>query len=235
LFSSTGASFGEGRGGTIGRNGSILEVIDANDRSIVLRARTGKVGTVHWRDLQQKNGRLQLAYGYAMTIHTAQGSTAKEHIFAMPSGSKAIDGLVGYSANTRHQHAGYIVINDSAEQIDVRKRRPLNDARPVTLEDKWANVARVLSYQPEPDSATALRERAHAFRRGAATAFRNSLPPDPLRQSSRQYVSAGAELVRHKQQRTTLHRVHAVMRQAIQRVRRQVRRRVERVAAGIRQ
>jgi ATP-dependent exoDNAse (exonuclease V) alpha subunit len=66
---------------------------------------------------------MQLAYGYAMTIHTAQGSTATEHIFALPSGSKAIDGLSGYTANTRHRHAGYIVTNESAEQIEVRKRR----------------------------------------------------------------------------------------------------------------
>jgi hypothetical protein len=176
---------------------------------------------------------VQLAYGYAMTIHTAQGSTAKEHIFAIPSGSKAIDGLAGYTANTRHRHAGYIVTSDLAEQVDVRKRRPLNDARPVTLEDKWANVARVLSFQPEPDSATAFRERAHTFRRGAVIAFWKSLPPDPMRQASRQHLSAGPELVKRKQHRMTLQRVHAVMRQAVERLSLQVRSHVQRVRAGM--
>ena len=149
----------------------------------------------------------------------------------MPSGSQAIDGLSGYSANTRHRHAGYIVTNDSAEQIDVRKRRPLNDARPVTMDDKWANVARVLSFQPERDSATALRERAHTFRRGAVAAFRNSLPSDPMRQTSRQYASAGPELVRRKRHRTTLHRVHAVIRQAVELAGRQVRSRIQRIGS----
>ena len=126
-----------------------------------------------------------------MTIHTAQGSTATEHIFALPSGSKAIDGLSGYTANTRHRQAGYIVTNESAEQIEVRKRRPLNDLRPVTIEDRWANVARAMSFQPEPDSATALRERALRFRRGAVRGFQRSLPADPLRQANRQHEQRG--------------------------------------------
>jgi hypothetical protein len=228
LFSSTGASFPEGRGGTIGRNGSVLEVVDVNDDGITLRARTGKVGAVRWSDLRQKKGRVLLAYGYAMTIHTAQGSTAKEHIFAMPSGSRAIDGLSGYSANTRHRHAGYIVTNDSAEQTDVRKRRPLNDVRPVTATDKWANVARAMSFQPQKDSATALRERAHSFRRGSIRAFHNSLPHDPFRQTTHR-ATAGPELVERKRVRQTLHRVSEVMRQAIE----QVRSRVQRAGVGM--
>jgi ATP-dependent exoDNAse (exonuclease V) alpha subunit len=103
------------------------------------------VATVRWADVRQQHGRVQLAYGYAMTIHTAQGSTATEHIFALPAGSKAIDGLSGYTANTRHRYAGYIVTSEAAEQIEVRKRRPLNDVRPVTIEDRWANVARAMS------------------------------------------------------------------------------------------
>ena len=78
-----------------------------------------------------------------MTIHTAQGSTAREGILVLSAGSKAIDGLSGYTANTRHRHAGYIATNESAEQVDVRNHRPLNDIRPVTVENKWANVARL--------------------------------------------------------------------------------------------
>jgi hypothetical protein len=73
-----------------------------------------------------------------MTIHTAQGSTNREHISALPAGSQAIDGLLGYSANTRHTQKLWLVSSDNAEQIAVRKSRPLNDTRPITTEDKWA-------------------------------------------------------------------------------------------------
>ena len=233
LFSSTGARFGDGKGGTIGRNGSVLEVVDADDHGITLRARTGKVGTVRWSDVRQKNGRAQLAYGYAMTIHTAQGSTAKEHIFALPSGSKAIDGLSGYTANTRHRHAGYIVTNESAEQIEVRKRRPLNDVRPVTVEDRWANVARAMAFQPQPDSATALRERAQRLRRGAVKGFHGTLSPDPMRQASRQHVAAGPTMAERKRQRLTLDRVRTAMRQAAERISTHVLGRAQRVGRGL--
>jgi len=34
--------------------------------------------------------RLLLAYGDVMTIHTAQGSSSREHIFALPRGSQAV-------------------------------------------------------------------------------------------------------------------------------------------------
>lgn len=227
LFSSTGANYGEGRGGTIGRNGSVLEVLDANEQGITLRAKTGKIGTVRWSDMRQKNGRLQLAYGYAMTIHTAQGSTTSEHIFAMPSGSKSIDGLSGYSANTRHRHVSYIVTNESAEQIEVRKRRPLNDMRPITVEDRWANVARAMSFQPEKDTATALRERAHSFRRGAVRSFHASLPPDPFQQATRMQASAASELLSRKRHRQALRDFGATMRRAIVRISQHVTTRVE--------
>src|SRR6516165_12762293 len=101
-----------------------------------------------------------------MTIHTAQGLTNREHISALPAGSQAIDGLLGYSAHTRHAQKLWLVSNDSAEQIAVRKSRPLNDTRPITTEDKWAQLARVLSYQPEKDTALRLFERVSAVRRG---------------------------------------------------------------------
>ena len=172
---------------------------------------------------------MQLAYGYAMTIHTAQGSTATEHIFALPAGSKAIDGLSGYTANTRHRHAGFIVTNELAEQIEVRKRRPLNDVGRSPIEDRWANVARAMSFQPEPDSATALRERAQHFRRGAVREFHHSLPPDPRRQNSRQHAVAGPRAVERRRHRLTLERVRATMRGAVETISRRV---VDGVPAG---
>jgi len=171
LFTSTGAKFAKGRGGSIGRNGSVLEVVAADERGLTLRAKSGKVGTVEWNRLPKLRGRVQLAYGYALTIHSGQGLTSPEHITALPSGSQAIDGLLGYSSDTRHEYRGYLLTSDAAEQTEVRKRRALNDARPITPDDKWAQVARVLSYQPERDTAVAMFERVQSLRRGTVRVF----------------------------------------------------------------
>lgn len=40
---------------------------------------------------------MRLSYGYAMTVDTAQGSTATEHIHALPVGSHAIHGFQAYT------------------------------------------------------------------------------------------------------------------------------------------
>ena len=165
LFRSTGAQYAKGRGGGIGRNGSVLEVIDASEQGLTLRARTGRTGLVKWADLTHASGRIHLAYGDALTIHTAQGVTSCEHILALPAGSQAIDGKAGYSGNTRHRQVSYLLTNEAAERVDVRKRRPLNDTRDVTLNDRWANVARSLAYQPDKDMAVALFERVGQIRR----------------------------------------------------------------------
>lgn len=187
LFRSTGARFEQGRGGNIGRNGSVLEVVGADDDGLVLKARSGKVGVVAWSDLaDQRTGRVQLAYGDCMTIHTAQGSTTREHIFALPAGSQAVDGKLGYSASTRHRHAAFLVTSEAAERGQIRKNRPLNDTREVTADDKWAHVARSFSYQPEKDTAYGLLERVRQIRRGSVRQFQRVLAP------------AEAQLVHHQ-------------------------------------
>lgn len=199
LFRSTGANFGEGRGGRIGRNGSVLEVVDADADGLILKARTGTVGQVRWDDLSsQKSNRVWLAYGDAMTIHTAQGSTATEHIFALPSGSQAVNGLSSYTADTRHRSVSYLVTSEQAERVEIRKRRPLNDLRSITADDIWANVARSFAYQPEKDTAIALAERVGRLRRGTVTMFQKTLlPAEPAHRlgTSR---SQGAEMAQQR-------------------------------------
>ena len=177
LFRSTGAGFGGSRG-SIGRNGSVLEVVGTDRDGLTLRTGSGAVGTVSWDVLADKRtGRVLLAYGDATTIHTAQGSTANEHIFALPSGSQAINKGLGYVASSRHRHAAYLVTSEIAEREGVRSRRPLNDGQGISVDDKWANVARALSYQPLKDTATALAERVRAMRQGTVTAFQRTLLP----------------------------------------------------------
>jgi hypothetical protein len=94
LFASTPARMRDKGAGNIGRNGSVLEDVTADQRGITLKSRTGSVGKVAWATLRFK-GRTRLAYGDVTMIHTAQGSTSREHIVALPSGSSAIDGKIG--------------------------------------------------------------------------------------------------------------------------------------------
>ena len=216
LFRSTGATYANGRGGPIGRNGSVLEVLDVDDRGLTLRSKLGRVGTVWWDDVPTRHGRAHLAYGYAMTIHTAQGSTTREHISALPAGSQAIDGRLGYSAHTRHELKAYLVTSESAEQIAVRKRRPLNDTREITLDDKWAQVARVLSYQPEKDNALSMLDRVGRLGRGAVRTFHDVLPPNVAQQGSRPMHARGHEVVHiHRHERSLGDEVRMIIQQVV--------------------
>jgi hypothetical protein len=170
LFKSTRAE-GPGRGGNIGRNGSILDVLAVTDAGMTVRnTKTGREGTIKWESLADKSGRVRLAYGDVMTINTAQGSTRTEHITALPSGSKAVNGLKGYSALTRHTQRSYLLTSEIAETAEVRNRNPLNSPEP-TLEDKWGNVGRNLANQPAKDLALSLLDRARNVRRGSVRAF----------------------------------------------------------------
>ena len=110
-------------------------MVAADREGLTLLAQSGKVGVVKWSDLTHPTGRTHLAYGDAMTVHTAQGTTTREHILALPGGSRAIDGKMGYSGSTRHQQLSFLLTNEAAEREDVRKRRPLNDTRGISPND----------------------------------------------------------------------------------------------------
>ena len=215
LFASTGASFGDKRGGSIGRNGSVLEVVDTDREGIWLKARTGKVGKVAWKTLET-NGRVKLAYGDAMTIHTAQGITSREHILALPAGSQAIDGKMGYSGNTRHRVQSYLLVNEAAERDAVRRSRPLNDTRDITLHDRWANVARALAYQPEKDTATALLDRLRQAKRGGVRAFQQVMPD--VRQARHAAEMPAHQVVQRRSVDRTLEQAREFIAHAVERV-----------------
>ena len=116
--------------GSLGRNGSVLTVVNADKGGIELRNADGKQGYVPWDRLTQ-GGKVRLAYGEVMTTHTAQGSTATEHVYAMPQGTKAVNGFSSYSSGTRHEQKSYMVISAGAERAEVAARRPIGDPRPM--------------------------------------------------------------------------------------------------------
>jgi hypothetical protein len=195
LFKSTAARFGNGRGGgTVGRNGTVAEVLALDAAGITLRSmKTGTAGTVAWHDLTGDGGRVRLAYGYSRTIHTNQGATADEHIFALPRGSPSIDGNLGYTANTRHRLRSFVLTSDAAEYAAVKSSRPINDARDVTLDDKWAMVAKALVKAPVKDLASDLAERARTLRSGMVKGFQHGMHAPEQRRLRGQSSSLAAE------------------------------------------
>ncbi|HTU43819.1 MAG TPA: hypothetical protein VMF91_02065, partial [Bryobacteraceae bacterium] len=81
------------------------------------------------------------------------------------------------SGATRHRQRSWLISSDIAEREEVRKRRPLNDAREISADDKWANVARNFVHQPVKDTAISLLERAEGIRRGTVRLFHAGLMP----------------------------------------------------------
>ena len=118
-----------------------------------------------------------------MTINTAQGSTANEHIIALPSGSQAVTGNQAYVGGTRHRTMSYLVTSETAERLAVRGSRPLNDPHEITIGDKWANVAKNFITQTKTDGALNLFDKVNELRRGTVKAFHQARrPTDPRQQ-----------------------------------------------------
>ena len=207
LFASVGVTFANGKGGRMGRNGKPVEVIEVDSRAMVIRDEAGRTGSVRLAELTQpkrrasstsrqrpgKPDRAHLAYGTALTINTAQGSTAHEHIVALPSGSQAVDKPDIVVAGSRHRVRSYIVTSDYAEREDIRKRLPLNDTRDINLDAKWANVGKHFVRQPVRDLAIDMVSRAQTLRRGLVRSFQAGLHPPEQRALRGEPLSHGPE------------------------------------------
>jgi conjugative relaxase-like TrwC/TraI family protein len=161
LFANTSASR-HGRRATLGRNGSVLDVLGVEANGVTLRNARGTEGKVAWTTLaDRETGRIRLTYGDALTISSSQGVTSSEHIDAMPSGTKAVNAFAAYVAESRHWRASYLVTSDGAEPP----------------QDVLANMARNLSRQPEKASALAFMEAAGEQIRVGARGFQRGLRP----------------------------------------------------------
>lgn len=173
LFAVTRAIFtddeGRNRSSNIGDNGTVLEVLDVRPgQGLALRnPETGKAGFVAFDALRDRgSGRIRLALGEALTVHSSQGLTSDEHISAMPGGSSGVNGFASYVAASRHRVANWIVASAGAELRDLESRRALGVQGPIGHAEAeaaaWANVARNLSRQPMKESALAFLEAAKA-------------------------------------------------------------------------
>ena len=100
--------------------------------------------------------RAHLTYGYATTVDTAQGSTATEHIHALPGGSNAIHGFKAYTAASRHEQTTWIVVDEASERRQLAGRSMLGHKPDIHEPDVWRNIGENLSRQPEKVSALAM-------------------------------------------------------------------------------
>jgi hypothetical protein len=129
LFDRLNAKFLDGGRGNTGHNGSVMEVRDVAPEGIVLRTAAGRDGLVSWESLtDQQIGRTRMAPGDVLTIDAAQGITCSEHINAMPAGSAGVRGFKGYTAESRHKEAAWLITSDGAERREVMARRASGDA-----------------------------------------------------------------------------------------------------------
>ena len=115
----------------------------------VLQAQIGRVG-----EAPSPPGRPgALNYGYAMTVDTAQGSTATEHIHALPAGSHAIHGFKAYTAASRHERTTWIVVDEASERRHLASRSMIGQRPEIGEPDVWREIGEYLSRQPQKASA----------------------------------------------------------------------------------
>ncbi len=148
LFRRTWAKI-DGKGGSIGNNGDIVEVVGRMAIGLILRDKDGRVGEVEWRRLEDnKTGRLLAGFGHAMTVDAAQGITSDEHINALPRGTAGMTGFTAYVAESRARGTTWTMISDEATFDAVRSKRALGDLTPIKADDMWAKVAEDMAAKP---------------------------------------------------------------------------------------
>ena len=171
LFRRTWARI-NGKPGSIGNNGDIVEVVGHTTNGLRLRDKDGRVGEVEWRRLRDaETGRLLLGFGHALTIDAAQGITSDEHINALPRGTGGVTGFTAYVAESRARGRTWTVIAEAALFEAVKHARALGDATPVTLEDLWLRAAQDMAAKPYKPLGMDLAASARADRARAITAF----------------------------------------------------------------
>jgi hypothetical protein len=217
LFDRLNARFRDGGRGNIGNNGSVLELRDVNAEGIVLRTAAGRDGLVSWKNLaDKKTGRTRLAPGDVLTIDAAQGLTSSEHINAMPAGSAGVQGFKGYTAESRHREAAWLITSDGAERREVMLRRALGDVRPVGTADVWENVARNLARQPAKASALDFMERAHDVGRGTTHALQAGFRRAEAREAAGAARATLAEQLRERRNGRAIGQAVERLRQALE-------------------
>ena len=171
LFRRTWAEI-DGKGGSIGNNGDIVEVAGRWAGGLHLRDRDGRVGRVDWNRLEDaKTGRLLLGFGHAMTVDAAQGITSEEHINALPRGTGGMTGFKAYVAESRARGKTWTMISDEATFDALKRGRALGDLTPIKAEDMWDRVASDMANKPYKALGMDLQQAVREGREEAVRAF----------------------------------------------------------------
>ena len=162
-----------GRAKVLGNNGEVVEIREITDTGMRVRNAAGDEGVVAWSKIRERPGEpVRLAYGYAATVNVSQGVTSTEHIHASVSGH----GLTAYTALSRHQRAGWLVVDEAA----VRRRihaghMKTGRTEPIRLPDVWTRIGEEMSQQPVKASALDMLTRATDVHRGSVARFQRSM------------------------------------------------------------
>lgn len=144
----------------VGNNGDVVEVLSLRPDGMRVRNMAGLQGTVLWNQIRpQPDAPVRLTYGYALTVDTAQGSTASEHIYALPSGSSATHGFKSYVAATRHRDINWLMIDETSERETISERSMLGHRIEITEQDIWQSVAKHLAREPQKPNAISVLQQ----------------------------------------------------------------------------
>ncbi len=150
-----------GRAKVLANNGEVVEIRAVTDRGLKVRNDAGSEGLIAWGKIQAAADRpVRLAYGYAMTVDTVQGSTASEHVHVLPAGSRASHGFKAYVAASRHQTKNWLVIDEASERRQLASRAMIGHRHDIRPPEIWANIGENLSRQPLKASAIASQRAA---------------------------------------------------------------------------
>ncbi len=171
LFRKTAARI-DGRGGFIGSNGDVVEILAKSEKGLTLRNRHGEVGEVEWRRLKDtRSDRLLLGFGHVLTIDSAQGITSDEHINALPRGTAGLTAFKNYVAESRHTGQAWTMISEIAVFEAVRNKRAMGNRKPVTTQDLYDHVAADMSRKDYKQLATDLLASVNKDHEHAVSSF----------------------------------------------------------------
>jgi hypothetical protein len=157
----------DGKLGSIGNNGDIVEVMAKSKDGLVLRNARGLEAHVAWKRLaDHQTGRLLLGFGRVFTIDAAQGmSTKGEHINALPHGTTGSTGFKTYTGESRATGQTHTLISKAAVLSAVKLSKALGDATPISEADLWQRIAKDTSDKSYKGLATDLVSQARAGRK----------------------------------------------------------------------
>ncbi len=187
LFAWTRASFGDGRAGNIGNNGSVVEIEAIDQLGIRVRNAKGSSGFVKWDTLRGDDAaagrRVRLTYGDAISIDAIQSATSTEHLNVLPDGSKAVTAFKNYVAQSRSRESTWLIVSDGRERTEIMEKRALGSADPIDEDSVWKNIAANLSRQKEKELATDLVKHGDKVRVGAVRSLASGFQPKQQREA----------------------------------------------------